>query len=160
MLPHRQGLKLLGCAAHQVEIKNLGRFRPGSRNIARRIPNKRDSLPPNRPPLLFNGKDITQNLTRMLVIRQRVDRGNFGKLGKLLHIPLGKGPNHRPMHHSAHHPSRIPDQLPPPQLNFGRTQKAGHPAQLPNRHLKRNPCPRRSFRKNQSPNLSGQRTLG
>ena len=159
MFSNRRGSKLFRSSADQLEIKNIRCFRPRSRHVARRITDESNFLTPYRSPLLLNGENIAQNLTRMLVVCEGIDRWNFRKLSKLLNIPLSKGPNHRPMHHPTHHPSRIPNQLPPPQLNFSRTQKTRHPAQLPYRNLKRNPRPRRSFGEDQGPNLSDQRTF-
>ena len=95
----------------------------------------------------------------MLIVGQCIDGGNLRKFRELLHIRLGKSPNHRAMDHPSHHPRRVPHQLTPAQLNLRRTKETGNPSQLPNGHLKRDPGPGGGFGEDQSPDLPVERPL-
>ena len=74
----------------------------------------------------------------MLLVRQRVDRWDAGKLGELFHVALAVSANNHALHHPSKHTRRVLDRLAAAELNFSRAQEDYLPAQLTNADLEGN----------------------
>ena len=57
------------------------------------------------PAFFFNGKNVAQDLARMFVVGQGVDRWDPGEFGEFLDIALRKGANDRAVNHPARGPA-------------------------------------------------------
>ena len=156
-LPGR--LELLRRRNPQLEPELRSRPDPGTRHITRPVAHKRDDLALHRSERLADGLEVGQDLAGMLRIGQRVDGRDPAQPRKILHVFLGKRPNHRPVQHAPHHPRRVGDRLPAPELDVVGGKKHHVPAQLPDPDLETDPGPRGRLAENEPPTLVPQGML-
>ena len=95
----------------------------------------------------------------MLVVRQRVDGGDAGVLGELLHVALREGAEHRAVHHPAQHARGVLDRFAAAKLNLAGGQEDHLPAQLADADLEGDAGARGGLGEQHGPGLPGQRQL-
>ena len=93
----------------------------------------------------------------MLVVGQRIDRGDPRELGKIDNILLGEGADDRPMHHATENAGRVLDRFAATELDVVFREKHRESTELANADFKRNARPRRRLGENQRPGLTRQR---
>ncbi len=71
-------------------------------------------------PLFDDGKNVAQNLARVLLIGQRIDRRDAGKLRELLDIALRIRPNDCAVNHTRQDARRVLDQFTATELRVRR----------------------------------------
>jgi len=110
---------------------------PRVRHVAGAIADERDGFARNRPPLFLECENVRENLARMLVVRQRVDGRDAGKLGEFLDVALREGADDRAVNHAAQHARGVLDRLAAAKLNVIGIEKHGPAAEFVDADLKR-----------------------
>ena len=123
----------------QLEAQLRRRKHPRPRDVARPVADERHHLPANRPAAFLERENVRQNLARMLIIGERVDRREARKRGELLDIPLRERADHRAVDHPPEHARGVLDRLAAAELDVVRTEEQRVPAQLANADLERHP---------------------
>src|SRR6185436_15206844 len=138
-------LKRFGSSYAQLETQLCRREDPGVGHIASAIPDKRDDLAFDRAALFLKRENVGNNLARMLLIRQRVDRGNAGVGGKFLDFRLGKCAEDRALNHPPENARSVLDRLAAPKLNFVGCKEDGFAAEFADADFKRDTRSRGGF---------------
>src|SRR5207244_9260221 len=115
------------------------------------IADKGYDLAPNTSEFFFDREDVAQNLTRMLVVGQRVDCWHAGEFGEFLDIALRVRPNHSAVNHAPEDARGVFDQFAATKLSVRGIEIKRIAAELTNSHFKRHACARGRLGKNQSP---------
>src|SRR5207302_8170693 len=96
---------------------------PRARDVARAVADETDRLFFKPAELFANRKKIGENLARVLVVGERVDRRDAGILRELDDIALRECADDRAVEHPAHDARGVPDRLAASELNVGCVEK-------------------------------------
>ena len=93
----------------QFKTKLVGGPDPACGHVAGAIADEGDNLAGNGAAHFLIGENVGDNLAGMLGISQRIDGWDVRPLGKLLHVILCVGADHRAVYHAPEHPGSVLD---------------------------------------------------
>ena len=152
-------LKFFRRCDHELEAEPLRCPRPGASHIAVAVTEKHHLLSFPSPEPLLNGEQVRENLTRVLLVGQRIDRGQPTVIGELLDIFLIKSTDNDSMNHATEHASGVLDWFSTPNLNVVGVQKERSGAELIKPDFKTDAGSGRRLCENHRPCLAKQRLI-
>ena len=150
-------LKLRGRGDAQLKVELRRRPQPRTRDVARAVADESHHAPSKVAEPFHNGLQVGKNLARMLVVRERVHRGDAAEFRKILHIALRKRADDRALAHPPEHTRRVRDGLAAPELDVVRREEKHIAAEFANADLEGHTRARRGFGKHERPALVTQR---
>src|SRR3954451_20458140 len=154
------GLELITWWSGHVEpeAENTRGLQPGVAHAVG-VADPSNSFASNRPAVLDIGKDVGDDLTRMILVGQSIDHRNARMRREALYDALLEGADHDDIDHPRQHFGDVLDRLAAAELRGARAQEDCGAAELRHTRFERYPRARRALLEDHAQGLAPQRLI-
>src|SRR4051812_24509337 len=142
----------------EPEVENTRGLQPGVAHVVG-VTDPSDSFASDRPAVLDIGKDVGDDLTRMILVRQSIDHRNARMRREALYDALLEGADHDDVDHARQHFGDVLDRLAAAELRVARAQKDCCATELRHTRFEGHPRARRALLEDHAQGPATQRLI-